>query len=135
MDQIEEIKSGDKLLALLIRRDYGKEGVNFVTGEENAFQIGVLLHPAGHKIKPHAHKRISKKNSDNLEFLYIIEGKVEVSFFDGNTLVRKAVLDEGDSLLQLSGGHGFKILEKTKMIEVKQGPYYGVKNEKEYIKD
>jgi len=133
MDQIEKIKSGDKLLALLIRRDYGKEGVNFVTGEDDAFQIGVLLHPAGHKIKAHAHKRVTKKNADNLEFLYIIEGKVEVSFFDGSILVKKTVIDEGDSLLQLSGGHGFKVLEKTKMIEVKQGPYCGVENEKEYI--
>ena len=135
MDQIEEIKSKGKLLALLIRRDYGDEGVNFVTRETDAFQVGVILHPAGHEIRPHIHRRIRKENSDNLEFLYIIEGKVEVSFFDGKTLVKKTVIDEGDALLQFDGGHGFKMLEPTKMIEVKQGPYYGNEKEKEYIEE
>ena len=30
---------------------------------------------------------------------------------------------QGDTIILLAGGHGFNILEDTKMIEVKQGPY------------
>jgi hypothetical protein len=33
----------------------------------------------------------------------------------------------------LSGGHGFNVLEDSKIIEVKQGPYRGVEEDKERI--
>ena len=33
------------------------------------------------------------------------------------------ILNKGDVILLVNGGHGFEMLEKTEMIEVKQGPY------------
>jgi hypothetical protein len=33
----------------------------------------------------------------------------------------------------LDGGHGFEVLEDTKLIEVKQGPYPGKDKDKELI--
>jgi hypothetical protein len=35
------------------------------------------------------------------------------------------VLETGDVILLVSGGHGFEMLEDSEMIEVKQGPYTG----------
>jgi hypothetical protein len=35
------------------------------------------------------------------------------------------VLEAGDTILLISGGHGFEVLEELDMIEVKQGPYAG----------
>jgi|TARA_B100001971_G_scaffold21160_1_gene16420 hypothetical protein len=32
-------------------------------------------------------------------------------------------LNEGDILMLIRGGHGFKVLKNVEMIEVKQGPY------------
>lgn len=132
-DQIEEIKSGEKRLALVIRHDFGGEGVNFVTAPEDPFQIGVLNHAAGHEIKAHSHNQISKKNSDNREFLVVLEGKIAVTFYNGDQIAGETVLSRGDALLQIAGGHGFRIIEPTRMIEVKQGPYYGTEKEKVYI--
>ena len=40
-------------------------------------------------------------------------------------------LTSGDVLFLCSGGHGFKILESTEMIEVKQGPYSNREKDKE----
>jgi mannose-6-phosphate isomerase-like protein (cupin superfamily) len=35
------------------------------------------------------------------------------------------VLEAGDVILLIKGGHGFKVLEDLEMFEVKQGPYAG----------
>jgi hypothetical protein len=37
---------------------------------------------------------------------------------------------EGDVLLLVKGGHGFRMLEETVFVEIKQGPYTGL-DEKE----
>lgn len=122
-------------MAIVVRKDFGNEGVNFLTGPENSFQVGVLKHKEGHEIRSHAHKKILKKNRENQEFLFVISGEVETTVYDGKKVVIKTVLRGGDAMLQLGGGHGFKILVPTKMIEVKQGPYRGVEDEKEYIEE
>jgi hypothetical protein len=31
----------------------------------------------------------------------------------------------GDILIAVSGGHGFRVLEDTVLLEIKQGPYPG----------
>ena len=39
------------------------------------------------------------------------------------------------ALLQLTGGHAFKILPGTKYFEIKQGPYLGKHADKEVFDD
>jgi hypothetical protein len=45
---------------------------------------------------------------------------------DEQTLVKTSELLEGDIMLMIGGGHGFRMLEDTVFVEVKQGPYRGV---------
>ena len=40
------------------------------------------------------------------------------------------ILTKGDIIILFQGGHGFKILEKTNIIEIKQGPYVEGKDKK-----
>ena len=35
-------------------------------------------------------------------------------------------------ILIISGAHGFKILKKTEMLEIKQGPFVGEKDKKRF---
>ena len=35
------------------------------------------------------------------------------------------ILESGDVILLIKGGHGFEVLEDLEMFEVKQGPYAG----------
>jgi hypothetical protein len=41
-------------------------------------------------------------------------------------LVCSIQLGEGDLMLMVGGGHGFRMLEDTVLLEVKQGPYTGI---------
>jgi hypothetical protein len=61
-----------------------------------------------------------------------MQGKVKVTFFDADgSQVAERTLTKGDSLLQLSGGHGFQFGETTRLIEVKMGPYTTLENDKQ----
>ncbi len=132
---IERIEYQDKLLALVLRASYGPEGVNFLTPEANSLQLGVLKHKQGHQIKPHVHKSPAKTVKEVQEVLHIEYGEVEVGFYDDKgEKVRSIVLRPDDTILLISGGHGFDILRDCKIIEVKQGPYYGTEADKERLK-
>jgi hypothetical protein len=49
-----------------------------------------------------------------------------VDLYDSDkAYIESRVLEAGDVILLVSGGHGFEMLEDTEMIEVKQGPYTG----------
>jgi len=49
---------------------------------------------------------------------------------DERELVATHELFTGDVMLMVGGGHGFRMLEDTVFLEIKQGPYAGV-DEKE----
>ena len=59
------------------------------------------------------------------------EGDCEIDIYnDERELVATRELREGDIMLMVGGGHGFRMLEDTVFLEIKQGPYTGV-DEKE----
>jgi uncharacterized protein YjlB len=65
------------------------------------------------------------------EVLVVRRGKCEVDFFDDDRqLVATRELEAGDVMLMVGGGHGFRMLEDTVFLELKQGPYLGL-DEKE----
>jgi cupin fold WbuC family metalloprotein len=132
---IERIEDKGRLYALVVRHDYEPEGVNFVTTPEDTMQVGVLKHPGGTVIKPHVHKGVSRTIAQTQEVLLIHRGKVLVKFYDDEGHeVAHVTLNGGDAILLLAGGHGLDILEDTKMMEVKQGPYYGFEQDKVRLK-
>ena len=130
---IEKVEWQGKTLALILRARFDKEGVNFVTAEDNAIQLGILKHRQGVKIKPHIHRASAKVINSVQEVLHIEYGRVEVDFYDDGEKIRTTILNMGDTILLISGGHGFDILEDSKIIEVKQGPYEGVEQDKERL--
>lgn len=131
---IEKIEANGKVIALILRRELEMEGVNFFTEEANPIQLGILKHRQGARVKPHIHKNFPKTISEVQEVLHIQYGKVEADFYEETGgKIKSTILNEGDTILLLSGGHGFNILEDSKIIEVKQGPYYGVGGDKELL--
>ncbi len=128
---IDKIEWEGRIFALILRQDYEPEGVNFVTSEDSPLQLGILKHQRGHKIKPHIHKSSPKTINEVYEVLHIAYGKVEAEFYESaGEKIGGTVLNSGDTILLISGGHGFNILEDSKIIEVKQGPYHGIEEDK-----
>ena len=118
--------SENNTLAIVVRNSYDKEGITFVTPDEYSQQLAYMHHPKGHVIMPHIHNMVKREIFYTKEVLIIRSGKVRCDFYsDDKEYIRSAVVETGDVLLLVSGGHGFECLEETRMFEVKQGPYAG----------
>lgn len=121
------IKHKGKVIAHIFKKSIKAEGTRFLTPTDYSLQIGLLEHPKGTVLRKHRHNpEIEYEVDTTQEFLYVEKGKVKVNFFsDDWELVDEEILEEGNFMLHISGGHGFEILENCRLIEVKQGPYPG----------
>jgi mannose-6-phosphate isomerase-like protein (cupin superfamily) len=123
---IETIADGQTILAILIRREYQRDGIEFFTPDTFSQQLAYMKRPAGYVIAPHVHNPVKREVQYTKEVLFIRSGKVRVDFYDDRqNYLRSTVLNQGDVILLAYGGHGFEMLEVSEMIEVKQGPYAG----------
>jgi len=129
---IEEIIYKKKLLAIVFRKSIKAKGVRFLTPAFHTLQLGLIEHAGGFNVKDHIHNQSIKYKVDTTEeFLYLEKGKVKLKLFSDNwILIKTVILEKGDFVLLISGGHGLEILEKCRLIEVKQGPYPGDKKAK-----
>jgi mannose-6-phosphate isomerase-like protein (cupin superfamily) len=123
---VEEIRSGDALLAIIVRAAYDKPGISFFTPSDLSQQLAYMRHPAGRAIAPHVHNPVSREVHYTQEVLFIKRGRLRVDFYDSaRRYLRSRVLEAGDVILLATGGHGFEVIDEVEMIEVKQGPYAG----------
>ena len=123
---IERITDGRQELALVVRRSFRKDGIEFFTPDSYSQQLGYMNRPAGYVIDPHVHNPVSREVHYTNEVLFIKSGRVRVDFYtEQQDYIESVELVEGDVILLSRGGHGFEMLEPTEMIEVKQGPYAG----------
>lgn len=133
MGQIEEVRKKDKLLALIIRDNYVCEGVDFLTSNEYSQQVAYMHHPTGKIIDAHVHNLVHRDVVLTQEVLFIKKGILRVDFYDEyEDYLESRKLYSGDTILLISGGHGFAVIEEVEMIEVKQGPYAGNNDKKRF---
>jgi hypothetical protein len=133
MKLIEKIQAKGKPIAIIVKNEFNQPGVNFFSPFELSQQLGILIHPSGHEVKPHLHNVIARDVRVTQEVLHIIEGKVEITLYnEEKERMAKRLLTKGDTILLAYGGHGIKVLEPSKILEVKQGPYVG-REDKEFF--
>ena len=123
---IERITNASIELALVVRRSFHKEGIEFFTPNHYSQQVGYMNRPAGHVIAPHLHNPLKREVHYTNEVLLVKSGRVRVDLYsEERVFLQSVVLEAGDLILLARGGHGFEMLEPTEMIEIKQGPYGG----------
>lgn len=133
MKGMEYIKKGDRLLAIIIRSSYTSEGIDFITPDEYSQQVAYMHHPTGKVIDAHVHNPVHRSIVMTQEVLFIKKGKLRVDFYDDDEqYMESRILESGDVILLVSGGHGFTVIEEVEMIEVKQGPYSGDKDKRRF---
>lgn len=123
---IINVEFNNVLYAIIIKHSFKAEGIHFFTPNEYSQQLAYMHHPKGKTILPHIHNPVPRKVLYTQETLFIKRGKLRIDFYDTNKkYFESRILQDGDVLFLITGGHGFKVLEEVEMIEVKQGPYTG----------
>jgi len=111
MESIEQINWNNQLLAIIIRAETNPEKTTFVTPEDFNFQLGFVVYPSGGEVTPHTHLPLERHIVGTSEVLLIKKGRCLVDIYDDNR--------------ELITSHGYRMLEDTTFLEIKQGPYTG----------
>ncbi len=123
--KVEDVTHNNVVIAKIFYHQPIEPGVHFYVENEWSLQVGKQRRENGEVIKPHKHIPVKVQREETLqEVLYVEKGKVKITFYtDQWEKIDYRVLNAGDMILLIRGGHGFEMLEETEMIEIKQGPY------------
>ena len=122
---IEKILYKNKLFALIVRGKFRKKkGITFFTSKEATQQFGYMKHKKGHIVEPHQHNKRLTRILSTTEVILLLKGILRVDFYENKQkYLFSKIINAKDIIMLVYGGHGFKVLKKVEMIEVKQGPY------------
>jgi uncharacterized protein with PhoU and TrkA domain len=124
---VENICWDGNVLAYIIRNEKRIDKTTFITPPELKQQVGFIVYPKGSEIQRHVHRNLERHITGTSEVLVIRQGACDIEIFNDNReLVTTRKLSLGDILIMVGGGHGFRILEDTIFLEIKQGPYLGI---------
>jgi len=130
-DLVEHITWNDQPLVYIIRASFQPDQTTFLTEPEFKQQVGYVVYPAGGEVQRHTHRPLERHLIGTSEVLIVKSGRCVMDVYsDDRELVTSRELAAGDVMLMVGGGHGFRMLEDTVLLEVKQGPYTGL-DEKE----
>lgn len=129
-----EIKHQGQIHCIIFSHKLKADGVSFLTPNDYTLQLGLIEHKAGTIVRDHIHNPdIKYKVNTTQEFLYLEKGLVKAKIFTNQfELIAEVIMEPGDFLLHVAGGHGFEVLKKCRLIEIKQGPYPGPEHVKKY---
>jgi mannose-6-phosphate isomerase-like protein (cupin superfamily) len=126
IDNVEIISANEQTLCYVIRQNIRPEKTTFITPPDAKQQVGFIVYPTDSIIRRHLHKPLARHIIGMAEVLVVRVGHCQIEVYDENkVLVATRDLYQGDVVLMVGGGHGFRILEDTVLLEIKQGPYLG----------
>jgi hypothetical protein len=125
--RVETVSHDGVVLCILVRAYPVPDKSEFYTPNDYNLQVGNIVYPAGSAIPRHSHRPVTRTVSGTSEVLVVQRGRMLIDLYDGNkNLVTTREMSVGDVVALVSGGHGFRLIEDTVLLEVKQGPYSGV---------
>ena len=123
---IEEVKVDGIHYCTIVRPNLSKEGLNFVTSDEQSMQVGIWNYKEEKELEPHYHNEFDRTANITSESVFVSSGKILASVYKKNKeLVCEQILNEGEMIIQFYGIHEYKILDDAIVIETKNGPYFG----------
>jgi hypothetical protein len=128
MSEVVEIKEGDLVLARHIPANVAwQDGLNFHSQDNDFIQVGIWGYSAGKELRAHIHKEVKREVLWTQEVLFIRSGQLQANIFNTQEQkVAELIVNAGDIIILLRGGHGYEILENgTQVLEIKNGPYVG----------
>ncbi len=124
--QVETIHHEGKIIAHIVRSTRSARQTEFITNPQDKQQVGFIVYPRGGIIARHVHRPYVRQVVGMSEVLLVRQGRMEADFYDEDRqFLERRVLEQGDLLVLVSGGHGFRCMEDTVLLEIKQGPYIG----------
>jgi quercetin dioxygenase-like cupin family protein len=126
VDQTETIAYEGTTLCMIVRAEPAPHSTKFYTPTNFILQVGKIVYPAGREIPRHKHHRVTCTIYNTSEALVVQKGRMIVDLYNDDCIfLCSREVTVGDVVVLAGGGHGFRFIEDTVLLEVKQGPYRG----------
>ena len=101
-----------------------RDGKTFYTDNNKDFQFGTFKLEQGEIIENHIHNLQKREINNTSEAIVVIKGSLKIMLFDNEkNFIDSVIINTNDAILLFEGGHGIEVIEGSKFIEFKQGPY------------
>lgn len=129
MENVIKVVFNGVELGAIVRSTYHNSGIGFFSDDNDGLQLGYMNRPDDYIIAPHTHNKVKREVFFTEEILFVRSGMIRVDFYDDKQqYVESYIARGGDIIILKAGGHGFKVIERADIFEVKQGPYLGAQD-------
>lgn len=124
-------------IVTLIRKDEVTSHRHNLSDEKECLQVAAKRVHSDSKFPAHHHNICDRATTKTQEAWVVVQGRIKAVFYDiDDSKILETELSSGDCAVVFNGGHGFEVVDNDTIIyEFKNGPYYGVDVDKEYIND
>ena len=121
---MEIFDKNHNLIAIVHKDSDFRDGKTFYTDNNKDFQFGTFKLEQGEIIENHIHNSQKREINKTSEAIVVIKGSLKIMLFDNEkNFIDAVIINTNDAILLFEGGHGIEVIEESKFIEFKQGPY------------
>jgi hypothetical protein len=123
---IKNISHNDELYSSIFDLNNRNEGLDFLTNNDSFVQVGTWKYEKRKILDAHYHNTFERKSYITQEVVLVLEGKIICNLYttDGEFIASEEIR-ENQLIIQFQGVHEYEILDKSKVLEIKNGPYFG----------
>ena len=123
---IKNISHNDELYSSIFDLNNINEGLDFLTNNDSFVQVGTWKYEKGKILDAHYHNTFERKSYITQEVVLVLEGTIICNLYttDGEFIASEKI-KENQLIIQFQGIHEYEILENSKVLEIKNGPYFG----------
>ena len=130
----KEITYEDQLIASTYNIENLPAGLNFLTKDENFIQVGTWNYKKDTKLEAHYHNYFERSSFRTQEVVIVLDGKIQCNLYtEEGKFIDSVELEKNNIIIQFQGVHEYITLEDSKVLEVKNGPYFGPEKDRTRI--
>jgi hypothetical protein len=130
---VEILTHEDTILCIIARATTHANSTRFYTTPDLNLQVGNVVHSAETEVRCHKHSQSPDSSHCVSEVLLVQKGWMRADLYSADAILRHTrELNVGDVIILMGGAHGFRFINDTTLLEVKQGPYLE-KSDKEFL--
>lgn len=110
--------------AEILYKSADNKSTKFYSEDDAALQLGLMVHSSGFVEIPHSHPEIPRGATQTQQAFVVLTGKIDIDFFDDSgNLIKTIHLSQFDAILIIQGIHRIRVIESSRCVTVKQGPF------------
>ena len=123
---IKNIIHNDELYSSIFDLDNTSEGLDFLTNDDAFVQVGTWKYEKGKILDAHYHNTFDRKSYITQEVVLVLEGIIVCNLYttDGEFIASEEI-KQNQLIIQYQGIHEYEIINNSKVLEIKNGPYFG----------